>query len=126
MGNDKYWEDKMAEQTGISTGISGLQEFMVQTFTWMALGLALTGAISFMTYSTPAIYEAIFSNSIVFWGLIIGELGLVIGFGIALKKEASAPILLAMFLGYAALNGLTLSVILFCVYYGVGGEHLFY
>lgn len=111
-GNES-WKKQISDQMGEEAGLSGLQQFMVQTFTWMALGLALTGFVSFMTYSSETLFSIIFGNPIVFWGLIIGEFALVIGFGFAMRKGVSAGILLAMFIGYAAMNGLTLAAVLY-------------
>lgn len=116
---NNYWEtkthDKWTQQVAAQTGTvaaTGLQQFFVQTYTWMMLGLALTGLVAAVTVSSEAMLRFIFGNPFVFFGLIIGELGMVVAFGISLRKGAAAGRLLAMFLAYAGLNGLTLSAIL--------------
>jgi uncharacterized protein len=119
--DSKYWESKTKTVDPESSGsvvvdqATGLQQFMIQTFTWMALGLAITGSVALFTASSETMLGIIFSNTLVFYGLIIAELGLVIAFGVAMRKGAAPATLMAMFLGYSALNGLTLSVI-FLVY----------
>lgn len=105
------WEDQVAEQTGVGAS-SSLQQFLVQTYTWMTLGLAITGVLAVLTVSNETMTRFVFGNPFVFYGLIIAELGMVIAFSIALRKGASASNLLIMFLTYSALNGVTLSAIL--------------
>lgn len=109
-----YWEQDDKKYSGgtAALGQTGLQQFMVSTFTWMAFGLALTGVVAALTLSSGMVL-AMMQNPLLFWGAIIAELGLVIGFGVAMRKGVSAPLLLGMFLGYAALNGFTLSLVLF-------------
>lgn len=89
----------------------GLSQFMLQTFTWMALGLGITSCVAFFTSSSEAFIQTVLMSPL-FYVLIFAELGLVFGFGIALRKGASMTALFAMFLSYAALNGVTLSVVL--------------
>lgn len=110
--NQNYWESQVKIKPTAEDAARGLQQFMTQTFTWMALGLALTGFVAAMTVSSEAMLSVIFGNKLVFYALIFGELGMVIAFGMVLRRGAAAPVLLALFLSYAALNGLTMSVIL--------------
>lgn len=114
-GSKNYWEETKAAKVGAIDSASGLSQFMMQTYTWMSMGLAITGLIAFLTANTPVIRDFIFGTPFVFFGLIIAELGLVFAFGSALRRGASTQALLAMFVSYAAVNGLTLSVI-FMVY----------
>lgn len=88
--------------------------FLRSVYNWMTLGLALTGVIAWFMASSPALYQPIFGNPILFYGLIIGELGLVIALSAAINR-LSATAATAMFLVYAALNGVTMSAI-FLVY----------
>lgn len=85
-----------------------------QVYAWMGGGLLITALLAMVTISSPALLNAVFGNRLVFYGLIIGELGLVIAISGAINKlSASAASLL--FILYAALNGVTMSVI-FAVY----------
>lgn len=88
--------------------------FMTKVYGWMSAALLLTGFVAMFTAATPAMIGFIFGNSIVFWGLFIAELFLV-GFLAARIHSMSANAATAVFLGYAALNGLTMSAI-FLIY----------
>jgi hypothetical protein len=85
-----------------------------QVYAWMGLGLLLTAAMAVVTLSSPALLQLVFGNRLVFYGLILGELGLVIAVSAAINR-LSAATATALFLLYAALNGITFSVI-FAVY----------
>ncbi len=87
---------------------------MTNVFWWMSVGLGLTGLIAFGVANTPAAIEVIFGNRIVFWGLLLGELALVFTLSAAITR-LSPLVATAMFLAYAAMNGLTLAVI-FLIY----------
>jgi FtsH-binding integral membrane protein len=76
----------------------------------MAIGLALTGGVSFYVASSPSLMRLIFGNQILFFGLIIGELGLVFYLSARVQK-IQASTATALFMLYAALNGATLSFI---------------
>ena len=85
-------------------------EFIRRVYNWMGLGLALTALVALYTASSHALLSLILGNSLVFFGLIIGQLGLVILLSAAINRlQASTAVLL--FFVYSALTGLTLSVI---------------
>jgi FtsH-binding integral membrane protein len=76
----------------------------------MAVGLGLTGITAFMVANSPAMMQLIFGNRLLFFGLIIAELVLVFSISARVgKMQASTAT--ALFILYAVLNGLTLSVI---------------
>lgn len=81
-----------------------------QSFAWMFVGLVITGITSFFIASSPALVGALFSNVLLYYGLIIAELGLV--FFLSLRiRSMSFEAALGSFLVYSLLNGVTLSVI---------------
>ena len=87
---------------------------MTQVYLWMAMGLMVTAVVSVIVVSSPFLLGLVFSNIIVFWGLLILELILVIAVSrVAMRVSSGAG--LALFFLYAAVNGLTLSVV-FLVY----------
>lgn len=89
-------------------------EFIRRVYNWMGLGLAVTALVALFTISSPAMIKFVFGSRIVFFGLILGELALVIALSAAINRlQASTAVL--MFFVYAALNGMTLSAI-FMVY----------
>jgi hypothetical protein len=84
--------------------------FMSKVYTWMSGGLAITGLIAMYVASIEGIELMIKENMMMFYGLIIGEIFLV-GYLIVRIQKMSAQLAGTIFTGYAALNGLTLSVV---------------
>jgi uncharacterized protein len=85
--------------------------FLWKVYGWMAVGLGLTAAVAFLVAGSPDLVRALVGNRIVFFGLIIAELGLV--FFLSARATHLAPSTAAgLFLFYSALNGVTLSVVL--------------
>lgn len=100
-------------QTGSGTAIFQ-NTFIAKVYGWMSFALALTGFTALWVASTPAIRNAIFTNQVLFWGLLIGELILVFAISGAIKRM-SASTATFLFLLYAVINGFTMSFI-FLVY----------
>src|SRR5437899_1643401 len=91
-----------------------LQAFVSRVYGWMAGGLALTALVAAYVASSRTLIEAIFTNRLIFYGLLGAELILVFGLSAAISRLTPA-MALAGFLLYAALNGVTLSAI-FLIY----------
>lgn len=91
-----------------------VNEFVRSVYNWMAVGLALTGAIAYGVAGSPSMVRLIFGNQILFFGLIIAELGLVFYLSARIQR-LQAGTATALFVLYAGLNGVTLSFI-FLVY----------
>jgi FtsH-binding integral membrane protein len=85
-----------------------------KTYRWMAAGLAVTGLVAMLVASSPVALEIILGNKLLFFGLIIAQLGLVLAFNSVAVRASTAGVA-AMFFAYAALTGVTLSTI-FLVY----------
>ncbi|MDO9067234.1 MAG: Bax inhibitor-1/YccA family protein [Deltaproteobacteria bacterium] len=77
---------------------------------WMGAGLAITAFMALVTLSSPAILNAVLGNKLIFYGLIIGELALVFTLSGAINRLSAATATL-IFIAYAALNGITMSVV---------------
>ena len=88
--------------------------FIRSVYNWMAIGLALTGFVAYYVAHNASIANLIFGNPMLFYGLIIGELGLVFFLSARVSKIESSTAT-ALFVLYAGLNGATLSFI-FLVY----------
>lgn len=88
--------------------------FMRKVYALMAAGLGATALTALLVASSEAALRLILLNKAVFYGLLIGELVMVMSFA-ALAQRMSALGAGALFFGYAIMNGLTLSVI-FLVY----------
>ena len=85
--------------------------FLWKVYGWMAVGLGLTALVAFAVAGSPDLLRVLIGNRLVFFGLVIAELGLV--FFISARADRLAPGTAAgLFALYSALNGVTLSVIL--------------
>ena len=82
--------------------------FILSVYNWMSIGLALTGLVAYWVASSEAMLQIIFGNRVVFFGLIIVELGFVFYLSTRIQKIQSTTAT-ALFLIYAALNGATLA-----------------
>jgi hypothetical protein len=91
-----------------------VNNFIRSVYNWMGIGLGLTGFIAFFVSNTPAMVQLIYSNQLLFFGLIAAELGMVFYLSARVQK-IQASTATALFVIYSALNGLTLSFI-FLVY----------
>jgi FtsH-binding integral membrane protein len=90
--------------------------FLRAVYGWMFVGLGITAAVALSVAASPGLQQAIFANRLIFFGLIIAELGLV--FFLSARVQKLAPATAAMlFIAYSALNGATLSFV-FLAYTG--------
>lgn len=89
---------------------SYVAKVMRRVYGKMFLGLLITALVSLFVASSEAMLSFIFSSKIVFFGLIIAELGLVFAISGAINKLSSFTATLLFYL-YAVVNGATLSVI---------------
>lgn len=106
----KMYQDPV-DQLLIKTDNSAVQvAFMTRVYSWMTLALVITALSALFTVSSPALLQFIFGSKIVFYGLIIGEL-LLVGSLVAAAQRMSPLVASLVFIGYSALNGLTLSAI---------------
>ena len=99
------------ENIGVKNNIT---VYLTRVYNWMALALFVTGLTAYYTAGSEKIMSLIYSSQIVFFGLIIGELLLVVYLSRAIHKISQNTALM-VFLLYAMLNGLTMSVI-FMIY----------
>ena len=87
-----------------------VNSFIRSVYNWMAIGLALTAFTAFFVATNNTLLQIIFGNPMIFFGMIIGELGLVFFLSARIQKiQASTATLL--FLLYSLLNGATLSCV---------------
>jgi FtsH-binding integral membrane protein len=103
-------ETKYASTTAVNT--EARQEastiFLAKVFNWMAVGLALTGIVAWFAAASGLTLSI--ARSPLYLLLIFAELGVVIYLSARVEKIKAATAT-ALFIGYAALNGLTMSVI---------------
>lgn len=106
--------EKQFEKPGyaIGTRADSVATTFKVVYGWMGAGLALSGVVAWYT-AMSGLWQKVLSGP-GFVGCIVAELLLVVVLGMAISKLPEALAYL-MFIGYAALNGLTLSVV-FIVY----------
>ena len=85
--------------------------FLWKVYGWMAVGLGLTAVVAFAVAGSPDLLRVLVGNRLVFFALVITELGLVF-FMSARADRLSPGTASGLFALYSALNGVTLSVIL--------------
>jgi len=83
---------------------------MRKVYVWMTLALAITGFTAYGVATSPGILQAIYTNQILFWGLIIAELALVFGVSAAINR-ISLTMATLMFILYSVINGALMSYI---------------
>lgn len=82
--------------------------FLAKVFNWMAIGLGLTGVVAWFTASSGLAMQLVASPAFII--LILLELGMVFFLSARINK-IQAGTATGLFVGYAILNGLTLSMI---------------
>lgn len=84
--------------------------FLRTVYAWMFVGLALTAAIASAIASTPVFVQTVASSPLLFVGVLVAELGIVFYLSARVQKLTpnAATILFVL---YAALNGVTLSIL---------------
>nr|WP_260256221.1 Bax inhibitor-1/YccA family protein [Elizabethkingia meningoseptica] len=83
---------------------------MSKVYGWMSLALVVTGVIAYLVAGSETLISAIIANKLLFYGLIFAELGLVLWLSARIAKMSTTTAI-AAFMGYAVLNGVTLSLI---------------
>ena len=98
--------------------------FIGKVYRWMGIGLFLTAITAYFVASSESMVNMLASNSILFFGLLIAEFGLVIYLSARIQKM-SAETATAAFVIYSVLNGITLSLLLL-VYTGASVASTFF
>src|SRR5260370_16131794 len=100
--------------TGFAPGSAVAAErvtaFLRAVYGWMCAGLAITAVVAYMVAGSPALLQVLLGTQLLLFGLFIGQLALV--FVLSARVARLAPgTAAAIFVGYAALTGVTLSVL---------------
>ena len=90
--------------------LTKVNSFIRSVYNWMAVGLGLTAFVAYYVSNSQAAIQFVFGNKMVFYGLIIAELGFVFYLSARIQK-IQASTATALFVIYAALNGVTMSFI---------------
>ena len=89
---------------------STFRSMLQQVYGWMAAGLALTGLVAWYVSQSETLLALIFGQQLVFFGLILAQLGLVMGLSWGLSRM-SAAVATGGFILYSAISGVTLAAI---------------
>lgn len=85
-------------------------KLMRKVYVWMTLALVITGFTAYGVSTSPAILQAIMTNRILFFGLLIGELALVVWISAGINRLSLTSATL-LFILYSIINGVTMSFI---------------
>lgn len=91
-----------------------LPVLMRKVYLWMTLALVITAVTAYGVATSPNLMMAIYTNKAIMWGLILGELALVIGITSAIRRLSLTTATL-LFILFSVINGAMLSSI-FAVY----------
>lgn len=89
-----------------------ISQVMRQVYLKMFLALTVSALSAYVCLTVEPLFNLIYSNSLVFWGLCIVELILVVVVSRNLTKERSAAKATFLFYLYAIINGLTIAAVL--------------
>ena len=85
--------------------------FLRAVYGWMCGGLAITALTASFVAASPSLVAAIATNRLLFWGLVIAQLGIVLLLSAQVQRLAASTASL-LFIAYSALTGVTLSFVL--------------
>ena len=97
--NERLWETSQA-----------FPVLMRKVYVWMTLALVITGFTAYGVSTSPAILQAIMTNRILFFGLMIAELALVVWVSAGINRLSLTSATL-LFILYSVINGVTMSFI---------------
>lgn len=99
------------ETYAMTRALEARKIFVAKVYGWMCFGLLLTALVAMYVASSKELILTIMHTPFLFMGLFIAEIGLVVALSAAINR-ISAFAATAMFVVYAALSGVTFSVIL--------------
>ena len=85
--------------------------FLRSVYGWMCGGLAITAFTASVIAASPAFVYAVATNRLLFWGLMIAQLGIVFVLSARVDRLAASTAGL-LFIAYSALTGITISFVL--------------
>lgn len=97
--------------SNVPTHVQTNQRLMQRVFSWMFVGLSMTAIIAFVLSLNPNVPKFLAANPLVFYGLIGLELLTVLGLSFLINRMNAFFATFAFFF-YAALNGVTFTLIL--------------
>lgn len=108
MTADNNKNNRASESIQLSEAFPAL---MRKVYLWMTFALLITGAVAYLVASSPVMAGTIVTNKVLFFGLMITEVLLVVCISAVLDRLTLTQATL-LFIIYAAINGITMSVLL--------------
>ena len=102
----------------------GLRAYMLKVYNFMALGLALTGFISYFVAQSPEIMAALYSNALMAFVLLLIPFGMALYLQVRIRTMEAATAQM-LFWAYSAMMGLALAPI-FLLYTGTSIARVFF
>ena len=109
--NIKTISNKASENTDFSEALPAFSALMRKVYMWMTFALLITGGTSYLVASLPNVINTVITNQFLFYAFLITELVLVVWISAALHKLSLLQATM-IFITYAILNGITLSLLL--------------
>jgi FtsH-binding integral membrane protein len=108
---DRYEVNRDATYAAPALADERVTTFLRAVYGWMCAGLAITAVTAMVIASSPAVVVAIARNRLLFWGLVIAQLGIVFALSARVQTLTSSTASL-LFIAYSALTGVTISFVL--------------
>ena len=83
---ERFQQEVMNAQESTRWTATAFPALMRKVYVWMTLALAITGFTAYSVANSPAILQMIFTNKLLFFGIIIAELALVWGVSAAINR----------------------------------------
>ncbi len=97
--------------TGAYPAAERINGFLRGVYGWMAAGLGITAVTAWIVAASPLLIQAIVTNRLLFWGLVIAQFGIVIALSARVHKLAPATAAM-LFVAYSMITGVTISFVL--------------
>ena len=109
---ENNYETDFKAKVALSTPNEAVEigRFMSRVYGWMTLGILMSGLVAWQVSQNPDLALSIVQNRPLFWGLFLAQLGSVMFLTAAINRISSA-VAGFIYFAYAALTGLTLSII---------------
>ena len=104
--------ENLSSATTVSN--TGVAQLVKNVYMWMTLALGVTGVVALAVAGSEQLMLSLFSNSAIFWVLLIAEIGLVFYISARIMKISFATAT-TLFMLYSVINGVVLSA-LFAMY----------
>ncbi len=88
---------------------SDIRKAVTGTYMWMALGLLITAAVAIASVASGLMLRILYSFPYVVPVLALVQLGIVIGFGVSMRRSQDASMMRILFIVYSVVTGLTFS-----------------